>query len=408
MRDLLAAQEEKLRPLFWEDERREAKIYRRLQEAFSLARLTESDLGPRVGYAFHNSALEKLELLYSRYFGAEAALVRPQIVSGTHALSLALEALVPKGGRLLLGTGLPYETLRPVIGVPEPSEGSLAAQGVEVVVAEGEELFADPGAVFDRVRPDVLFIQRSRGYGLGRSVSVEEMGRVAQLFSHLGVEVLVDNCYGEFVEPLEPTHVGASLAAGSLIKNPGGTLAPTGGYVVGRAGSVQKVADRLFGRALGRAPGPMPEGLRPYAQGLFLAPHLVCQAVQTGRLAASMFQSLGYPVDPLPEAPRTDIVLRIDLGSPERLRKAVAALQSHSPVDGHLHPEAAPLPGYEDPVLMAGGGFVPGATLELSADGPMRPPYSLFLQGGVSRAAAKEVILSMGESVGAREGGQAR
>lgn len=406
MRDVIAALEADLAPVFRSDEEREEAVYRRMGEAFGLARIGEADLAPRVGYAFHNPSLEKLEEVYARLFGTEAAFIRPQLVSGTHALSTVLEALVEPGMTLLLGPGVPYETLHPVIGLGDPTSRSLIGRGVKVVVAEGEDLEGDLAGYARQVGADVVYLQRSRGYTRRPSLSVERIGRIARTFHETGSTVVVDNCYGEFVEALEPTHVGADVAVGSLIKNPGGTLAPTGSYVVGGRRHVARVAERLFGAALGQAPGPVPEGLYGYVRGLFLAPHLVSQAVQTTRLASALFQSLGYEADPGPDALRTDIVVRIGLGTEDRLTRAVQALQATYAVDGYARPEPAPLPGYRSPVLMASSGFIPGGTLDLSADAPLRPPFDLFLQGGISRPQARLALEAVAEAVGARKVGK--
>ncbi len=389
-----------LEPVLKEDRTREERVYGRLQEAFRLAGIHSSDLAPEPGYGFHPAGLTKLEAVYSHYFQAEAALVRPQMVSGTHALSLALEALVPAGGRLLVATGEPYDSLWPVLGLGDGHPGSLPSRHqVEVkVVTAGRG--AEIRSVLSRYRPDVVLIQRSRGYSGAASRPVQHLDEVSALAVTEGALVIVDNCYGEFVEDREPLTGGGGLAVGSLIKNPGGTLAPTGAYAVGGKALVERVAERLFGPALGSAPGPVPDGIRPYVQGLYLAPHLVREAIGVSRRAAHLFRALGYDVDPEPAAERTDLVLRVRTGQAARLSRAMAALQAQMALDAHLRPEPAAWPGYRHPVLMAGAVFVPGGTLELSADAPMRPPFDLFLQGGVSAAEARGPILAMAEAMG--------
>lgn len=396
----IARAEDRLRDVFAADEAREGRIYARLHEAFGMARLAESDLVPHLGYAFHNPSLARLEEVFRAYFGTEAALMRPQLVSGTHALSLALEAFCEPGTTLLTIPGKPYDTLDAVIGWSGSEPGSLATRGVRAIAAGVEDL---PGVLGD-LRPDVVLIQRSRGYARRPALSVADIGGIVRSLSGAGALIIVDNCYGEFVEEGEPSDVGADLVIGSLIKNPGGALAPAGAYAVGRREAVERIARRLFGPALGSAPGPVPEGLRAYVQGLALAPHFVSQALQTTRLAAEVFDNLGYEVEPRAREARSDIVVRIGLGDRERLERAVAALQGTYPVDAHLKPEGAPLPGYREDVLMASSSFVPGGTLDLSADAPMRPPWDLFLQGGLSRPAAHGALAAMAEAVGARLG----
>lgn len=383
-----------LAPIFAGDEERERRIYSRLQEAFRAAGLTEADLAERGGYAFHNPSLAKLESVFARYFRKEAALVRPQMVSGTHALSLALEAFCPPGTTLLTVPGRPYETLDAVIGWDGPAEGTLTAGGVRALWAPA----GDALSVARREGAGVVLIQRSRGYARRQSMSVAAIGEIAAALSGRAI-VIVDNCYGEFVEEEEPH---GDVVVGSLIKNPGGALAPVGAYAAGRQDLLERLARRLFGPALGRAPGPVPEGLRPYVQGLSLAPHFVSQALQTTRLAAHIFHTLGYEVDPGPFDRRTDIVVRIALEGRDRLERAVGALQASFSVDGHLRPEGSPLPGYRQDVLMASPSFVPGGTLDLSADAPLKAPWDLFLQGGLSRPAASLAIVAMANAVGPR------
>lgn len=383
-----------------QDQDREERVYRHLLGAFQLVGMHSTDLAPESGYGFHPIGLAKLEAVFSHYFHAEAALIRPQMVSATHALSLSLEALTPPAGRILVATGEPYDSLWPVLGLGEGHRGSLPSRlQVEVQVLETPGDASLERALISQ-RPDVVLIQRSRGYSQAPSLHVDRLNEISARCTAEGAVVIVDNCYGEFVEDTEPRTGASGLVVGSLIKNPGGRLAPSGAYVVGGRELVERVAERLFGAALGRAPGPVPDGIWPYVHGLYLAPHLVQQAIGVSRRAAHLFAGLGYEVDPEPAAKRTDLVLRIRTGQSERLQRALAALQGQMALDAHLRPEPARWPGYRHPVVMAGAVFVPGGTLELSADAPLRPPFDLFLQGGVSAAEARGPLLAMAEAMG--------
>ncbi len=391
---------EELQAVWRQDQNREQRIYAKLQEALRVAEIHSADLAPEAGYAFHPTGLGKLETVLRHYFQAEAALVRPQMVSGTHALSLALEALTPDGGTVLVATGEPYDSLWPVLGLGAGHGSSLPARhGVRVEIADLSEPMALAEAA-TRHQPDVVLIQRSRGYSGVRSRSVAVCDQIAGYFGSLGALTIVDNCYGEFVEDQEPISGSYGLVVGSLIKNPGGTLAPSGAYVAGAERLVERVGERLFGAALGRAPGPVPGGIHAYVQGLHLAPHLVREAIGVSRQAAYLFMHMGYDVDPAPMDPRTDLVLRIRTGREDKLLAAMRALQSSMPIDAHLMPEPAAWPGYRNPVVMAGAVFVPGGTLELSADAPVRAPFDLFLQGGLSSAQARLPLLTMANAMG--------
>ncbi|MHB8926253.1 MAG: methionine gamma-lyase family protein [Bacillota bacterium] len=344
----------------------------------------ESDLRDSTGYGYGDRARDLVEALYAAAFQAERALVRQQIVSGTHALALALFGCLRPGDELLAATGTPYDTLLPVISA---APGSLAEFGVayrEVPLAGGSP---DPAAVAAAVRPAtrVVLIQRSRGYDWRDSVPVETVGRLVAAVKEVHPEVicLVDNCYGEFVEDREPTAVGADVIAGSLIKNPGGGLATTGGYVAGRAHLVELAASRLTAPGIGAKVGATTGFSRLAAQGLFLAPGVVARSLEGMRFAAAFFSRLGFAVSPGPEEPRTDIIQAIRLGSEEAMVAFCRGLQKASPVDADVRPEPAATPGYSDRVVMAGGTFVQGSSIELSADGPLRPPFAVYLQGGL-------------------------
>lgn len=374
-----------------EEARRE--VFRRVLAAFRAERVGEEDLAPTTGYGYGDRGRGKLDRVLARALEAEDALVRVQWVSGTHVLAHALAALLRPGDELLAVNGPPYDTLRRVIGRDEEEPGSLRSYGVryrEVDLGPAPTRQQVSAAIGPRTR--AVFCQRAAGYRVGGGLTVAAIAEVVAGAHAQGVPVVVDNCYGEFVEPHEPPHVGADLVAGSLIKNPGGGLAPTGGYVAGRCELVEKVAARLTAPGIGREVGPNPWGYRALFQGLFLAPHAVGQALAGAILAAQLFSDLGFPVFPEPGRYRTDIVQGIVLGSPEAMLAFCRAIQAASPVDSHVQPEPWEMPGYADAVVMAGGGFVQGGTLELSADGPLRPPYAVYLQGGLGLEHVEEAL----------------
>lgn len=399
---LVEAAIHRLQPAFHQVRRRERLHQRRVLEAFRRAGVTETDLAGSTGYGYGDPGRDKLERVYATLFGTEAALVRPQIASGTHALTALLFGLLRPGDRLLLAAGPPYETLQRVIWGPAP--GSLAEWGIEArVIPPAPDGSIDVDALLREAAPParMVLVQRSRGYEGGRSHSIEELGRAARRIRQDAPHLLlaVDNCYGEFVEEAEPTQVGFDLAAGSLIKNPGGGLAPSGGYVVGPEEAVERVASRVTAPGIGLEVGPTLGLLRPYLQGIFLAPHVVAEALQGSMLIALVMEALGFPVAPRWDEPRHELVQEVTLGDPDAVLAFCRGIQAASPVDSMAHPEPATLPGYKDPVIMAAGAFVLGSSIELSADAPMRPPYSVYVQGGLSFAhvalAVEEALAQM-------------
>ncbi|MGO0123343.1 aminotransferase class I/II-fold pyridoxal phosphate-dependent enzyme [Desulfothermobacter acidiphilus] len=370
----------------------------RVLNSFRSVRLSSYHLSGSTGYGYGDAGREALEAAYASVFGAEAALVRPQIVSGTQAVAICLFALLRPGDLLLFLQGSPYDTLREVI--EGEGKGSLLDWGVRYNGVD-----ACPGGVpdWDSVeailraqRPRVVLLQRSGGYAWRRGLTLKVLARLVKLIKrlHPAALVVVDNCYGEFVETSEPPAVGADLCAGSLIKNPGGGLVPSGGYVAGRRELVELVAHRLTAPGLGREVGPTFGYLRLMSQGFFLAPHATAQALKGAVFAARLFQRLGYQVLPGYDEPRSDIVQGIALGSREQVLRFCQAIQAASPVDAHVEPVGAPLPGYEAEVVMAAGTFVQGASLELTADAPLREPYAVYLQGGLTKEHALLGILA--------------
>lgn len=367
----------------------------RVLEALEAERLAASDFAPSTGYGYDAVGRDKLERVWARLMGAEAALVRPHLASGTAAVAHMLFAAAAPGDEILVATGDPYDTVAAVLdGAP----GSLAHWQVASRIlpfAQG----TDPGALTRALGPRtrVVLVQRSRGYSARPALAVAHIGALAAAVhgARPDVALVVDNCYGEFVEALEPTAVGADLAAGAWTKNPGGGLATTGGYVAGRRDLVLRAAGRLTAPGQGAEVGAVPEGQRLAFQGLFLAPGAVAEALLGAVYASALFAALGFAVDPAPTtAPgaRADIVSRVTLGRRDLVQAALGAIQAASPVDARAVPEAAAMPGYPDAVAMAAGTFVQGGGLELSADAPMRPPWQLFVQGGLRLVAARRAL----------------
>ena len=349
------------------------------------------------GYGYDDEGRDNLERVYADCFGAEAALVRPQITCGTHALALALGANLLPGDELLSPVGGPYDTLEEVIGI-RPSPCSLKEYGVSY---RQVDLLPDGGFDYDGIRAAInektrlITIQRSKGYATRPSYSVEEIGRLIAFCKECKPDVLcmVDNCYGEFVETQEPTNVGADMVVGSLIKNLGGGLAPTGGYICGRKSCIERCAYRLSAPGLGREVGANLGLLTSFYQGLFLAPTVVSSAVRGAVFAAACYEKLGFRVVPGSGETRRDIIQAVELGSREAMVAFCKGIQSAAPVDSYVTPEPWAMPGYESEVIMAAGAFVQGASIELSADGPIRPPYAVYFQGGLTWFHAKLGIL---------------
>ena len=362
----------------------------RVISALQQARLAECHFGGSTGYGYDDLGREQVERAYALAFGAESALVRIQISSGTQAIALCLFGLLRPGDELLSVTGAPYDTLMASIGTAgTPGDwGSLYDLGVSY-----REIGLNPDGSPDlpaiqtalTTRTKVVFIQKSRGYTMRRSLRTADLSAICQAVRATGSQaiILVDNCYGEFVETAEPCMVGADLCAGSLIKNPGGGLCPSGGYVTGRAELVEKVACRLTAPGLGSHVGPSLGFSRLIAQGFYLAPHTVAESMKGAVFASALFQLAGFVTFPGPFEPRGDIVQSIELAEPSRLIAFCQSIQAASPVDSHVRPEPWDMPGYDSPVIMAAGAFIQGSSSELSADGPLRAPYPAYLQGGL-------------------------
>ena len=345
---------------------------------------------PTTGYGYDDVGRDTLEAIYADLFHTEAAIVRPQIVSGTHTLSLAMFGVLRPGDELLYASGAPYDSLEEVIGLRGDGACSLKEMNVSYAQVEMKDGKLDLPAIRAAMKPNtrMVAVQRSRGYSTRPSLMPEDVEPLARMLHEEfpNACLMVDNCYGEFVCEKEPSDYGADLCAGSLIKNPGGGLAPTGGYIVGREDLIRRISFRLTAPGIGREEGSYAASYRPYYQGLFMAPHTAVQAVKTSILAAAVFEELGMRSSPAPDARRTDIIQALEFGTPERMVAFCQAIQAASPIDSMAEPEPWDMPGYADPVIMAAGAFVSGASIELSADGPMRAPYAVYLQGGLTYA----------------------
>ena len=372
--------------------------------AFRKAGISEAHLKGTTGYGYDDRGREGLDAVYAAIFGAEDALVRHTFVSGTHALATALFGILRPGELMVSVTGAPYDTLEETIGIRGGGTGSLMEWGVRYrqidLLPDGTP---NHKAIAQAAREaKVIYIQRSRGYSLRPSLTVEAIGQIAQAAKaeNPDVIVMVDNCYGELVEKREPTQAGADLMAGSLIKNPGGGIAPTGGYIAGRKELVEQCAYRLTCPGMGKEVGCTLDTLRGMYQGIFLAPTVVAAAIKTAVFAAAFYHLLGFAVNPAHDAPRTDIIQSVLTGSPETLCAFCRGIQKGAPVDSFVTPMPWDMPGYDSQVIMAAGAFTMGASIELSADAPLREPYAVWLQGGLTYPTGKAgVVLSAQEMV---------
>ncbi len=357
-------------------------------KAMQKNKVSEACLLGTTGYGYNDLGRETLERVYADIFHTENALVRPQSTCGTHALALALMSNLRPGDELLSPVGKPYDTLEEVIGI-RPSRGSLKEYGISY---RQVDLLGDGGFDFEAIKEAInektrlVTIQRSKGYQTRPTLSVERIGELIAFIKKIKPEVIcmVDNCYGEFTQEMEPSDVGADLVVGSLIKNPGGGLAPIGGYLAGKKECIENAACRLTSPGLGREVGASLHALGPFYQGLFLAPSVTANALKAAIFAANVYESLGFSVVPNGKEPRYDIIQAVTFGNPEGVIAFCQGIQQAAPVDGYVTPEPWDMPGYDSPVIMAAGAFVSGSSIELSADGPIRPPYSVYFQGGLT------------------------
>lgn len=388
---------------------------RRVLYAFQKNQVSARHFAPTEGYGYDDIGRDTLDRVFADALEAEDALVRPQIANGTHAIFLALSGVLEPGDRILSITDTPYDTLQSAIGLNASIPNSLTRMGISM---ESVPFSADGGidlnAVTEKLKGDpsirMVYAQRSRGYAWRNAVTVSELEACFKAVRSVrpDVVIFVDNCYGEFVEEHEPTTVGADLIAGSLIKNCGGGIAPTGGYIAGRKDLIERVSYRLTVPGSGREVGSYAASYRPFYQGLFLAPHTVCQCIKSAILFAALFEALGYVSMPAPDAKRSDIIQSVRFDTAEELIAFCKAVQSAAPIDSFVVPEPWEMPGYEDPVVMAAGTFVQGATTELSADAPIRPPYTGYMQGALTyehaRLAAEQIAQALLEGKRNREG----
>lgn len=371
----------------------------KVMQAFQDNKVSDSCFAGTTGYGYDDVGREVLDKVYAQIFCTDAALVRIGFVNGTHALSAALFAMLKPGDTLLSATGLPYDTLRNAIGIEGDCHGSLKFYGINYaqvdLKADGSsDIGAIKKAAADKSVTAVL-IQRSRGYGNRPAFSAEQIGEIARAVKEVdpSINVMVDNCYGEFTGEHEPTEYGVDLMAGSLIKNPGGGLAPTGGYVVGKAELVEKAAMRLTTPGIGGECGATLGNNRLLFQGLFMAPHIVAQALKTATFCSAMMSKIGFETSPAPDEVRSDIIQMVTLKSADNMKKFCKGIQSGAPVDSYVTPEPWQMPGYNCPVIMAAGAFVQGSSIELSADGPMKEPYIAYMQGGITYESGKLGIM---------------
>lgn len=389
----LKALEERFRKIDKISEYNQMKVVRAMQEC----RVSEACLLGTTGYGYNDLGRDTLEQVYAKIFHTEDALVRPQITCGTHALALALMSNLRPGDQILSPVGKPYDTLEEVIGI-RPSRGSLAEYGVSY---RQVDLLSDGSFDYENIRKSIrdntrlVTIQRSKGYQTRPTLSVERIGELISFIKGIRQDIIcmVDNCYGEFVETIEPGDAGADMVVGSLIKNPGGGLAPIGGYIAGKKECVENAAFRLTSPGLGKEVGASLGVLKDFYQGLFLAPSVTASALKGAVFAANLYEPLGFPVFPDGKETRHDIIQAVTFGTPEGVTAFCQGIQAAAPVDSYVTPQPWDMPGYDSQVIMAAGAFVSGSSIELSADGPIKPPYTVYFQGGLTWQHAKFGIL---------------
>ncbi|TWE08724.1 cystathionine beta-lyase family protein involved in aluminum resistance [Neobacillus bataviensis] len=399
---------EKLHPLVRKVEQQIAEVHKEFDEmiennqfrvlkSYQKHRVSDSHFIPSTGYGYDDIGRDTLELVYADVFGGEAGLVRPQIISGTHAISIALFGVLRPEDELLYITGKPYDTLEEIVGIRGNGVGSLKEFGISYdSVALTDEGAINWDEVAEKIKPNtkMIGIQRSKGYATRPSFTVAEIGQMISFVKEIKPDlvVFVDNCYGEFVEEQEPCHVGADLMAGSLIKNPGGGLAKTGGYIVGKKQWVEACSYRMTSPGIGAEAGASLYSLQEMYQGFFLAPHVVGQALKGAVFTAAMLEQLGMNSSPKWNAKRTDLIQSVQFDDQDKMVSFCQAIQFASPINSYVTPHPSYMPGYEDDVIMAAGTFIQGASIELTADGPLRPPYVAYVQGGLTYAHVKMAI----------------
>jgi cystathionine beta-lyase family protein involved in aluminum resistance len=397
LQPLVKEVEAQVRPIHQEMEERIDKNQFRVLKSFQNHRVSDSHFIPTTGYGYDDIGRDTLEKIYAEVFGGEAGLVRPQIISGTHAISIALFGVLRPGDELLYITGKPYDTLEEIVGIRGSGIGSLKEFGINYQsVSLTDEGRVDFGEVAKQIKSNtkMIGIQRSKGYATRPSFTVEEIGEMVKFVKEIksDVVVFVDNCYGEFVEDYEPCHVGADLIAGSLIKNPGGGIAKTGGYIVGKEKWVEACSYRMTSPGIGAEAGASLYSLQEMYQGFFLAPHVVGQALKGAVFTAAILEKLGMNSEPKWNSKRTDLIQSVQFNDRDKMVAFCQAIQYASPINSHVTPYPSYMPGYEDDVIMAAGTFIQGASIELTADGPTRPPYVAYVQGGLTYSHVKMAI----------------
>ena len=399
--------EESLKPVFAKIDLNEQIGQCRVLSAMRTNKIAQRHFAPTTGYGYGDEGREALDRVYADVFGTEDALVRLNWVSGSHVLGDALFALLRPGDILLSATGKPYDTLGSIIGHgDEKNCSSLRAwdigyKQIELKETGGMDVKSVLFAIEREPRIKAVLIQRSRGYAWRKALSIDEMEEAISAVKTAApwVNILVDNCYGEFVSDREPSHIGADLTVGSLIKNPGGGLSPCGAYAVGTRYAIDRLAQRATAASIGKEVGAGPYGYRELFMGLFMAPHIVAQTLKVAALAAHVFQDMGYEVSPEPEDERSDIIQAIRFDDAESLIHFCQQIQSMSPVDSHVTPQPWDMPGYSHQVIMAAGTFIEGASIELSADAPIREPYTAYLQGGLTYAHGKMALMRTADTI---------
>lgn len=402
---IISKAEKKLLPIFEELEIIRDLNQEKVLNAFKDNKIGEEHFASVSGYGHDDLGREAIDKVYAQVFNCDAAIVRNQFVSGTHAIACALFGVLRHGDKLVSVAGAPYDTLEEVIGLRGNINASLKGHGVEY---EEISLINNTDVDLEKLEKVIdenttmVTIQRSRGYSLRKPIDIEIMSEIIKIVKSKNPNCVcfVDNCYGEFTESYEPTDVGADLMAGSLIKNPGGGIVEAGGYIAGRKELVELAAMRLTAPGIGSKGGAMFNQSRLILQGFFMAPSVVHDAIKGAILVSQVFHDMGYKTSPLPDEVRTDIIQAIQLDSPERLINFCKSVQSHSPVNAYLTPVPDSVPGYDDKIIMAGGTFIEGSTIELSADGPLRPPYAAYLQGGLNYSHVKIALKGILEYIG--------
>ncbi|WP_206458105.1 methionine gamma-lyase family protein [Anaerovorax sp. IOR16] len=381
--------EEEIKDIFSELDDIMAFNQYKVLDVFQKCRISDMHFAWNTGYGYDDPGRDALEKVYAMLFKTEAALVRPIIVNGTHALTLTLTGILRPGDELIYCTGKPYDTLEEVIGLREEGRGSLKEFGITYKQVDlKEDGTIDLNTLKNTIssKTKMVCVQRATGYGWRKAITIPEMEEWARFVKEINPNIvcMVDNCYGEFLDTKEPTEVGVDVIAGSLIKNPGGGLALTGGYIAGRSDLIENISYRMTSPGIGGECGLTFGQTRTMLQGLFIAPKVVNGAIKGAILCAKVFQNLGYEVCPKPDEKRSDIIEAVKLGSAEAVVAFCEGIQAAAPIDSHVKPVAWDMPGYADPVIMAAGAFVQGSSIELSADAPIRPPYIVYFQGGLT------------------------